>query len=130
MTTIIEDLEYQVEYWRGRAEAAEAALRGSAWEHPVKPLTLYQTRVLRLLAERDMTGDQIVGALLNPYEATTPNALKAQLSKIRRVLPASIVPPWAFSGSWGNRGTYTIPDRPALRAFLETGALPEHLEAA
>ena len=129
--SIIEDLEEQVEYWRQRAEAAEAALQGTAWETPIPPCSLYQTRVLRVLAKQDATGNQIVLALEHNYPGSTLNTLKAQISKVRRRLPPEIVPPLAYNGGWGNGGpVYTIPDREALAAFLATGVLPETRRAA
>jgi len=129
MRTIIEDLEEQVEHWRQRAEAAEGALRGGQWETPVPPLSLYKTRVLRILAKRDATGTQLVESMAADYELTTSNALKSQMSNIRRLLPAHIVPPRNQSMGWGVSSIYTIPDRPALAAFLESGVLPERRAA-
>jgi hypothetical protein len=124
MRTHIEDLELAVEHWRARAEAAESALRGVEWETPVRPLSLYQTRVLRVLVMRDATGDQLVQAMGADYEQTSGNALKAQLSKMRRLLPAHIVPPCNVPAGWGVSAVYTIPDRPALAEFLASGQLP------
>jgi len=118
MRSIIEDLETQVEHWRARAEAAEAALRGVDWQRPVRPLSLYQTRVLRILAERDATSEQITNALQDDYPGTSTNCLKAQISKMRTFMPREIVPPNAYNSGWGGTAVYTIPDRAALRAFL------------
>jgi len=127
----IEALEEEVEKWRARAEAAEAALQGTAWETPRWPCSLYQTRVLRVLVNQDATGNQIALALENNYPGTSLNVLKAQISKMRRVLPEHIAPPLAYNGGWGNGGpVYTIPDREALRAFLDGGELPAARRAA
>lgn len=130
MRSHIEDLEHEIEHWRQRAEAAEAALRGVEWETPVRPLSLYQTRVLRILVHRDATGVQLVQAMGADYEQTTGNALKAQLSKMRHLLPAEIVPPCAVPCGWGVSSVYTIPDRAALAQFLATGVVPEMARAA
>lgn len=125
MSGIIEDLEEQVETWRQRAEAAEAALGMGPADLAVPPLSLYQTRVMRMLAERDMTGAQLLNALMPHYPNTTDNALKSFLSQLRRKLPAHIAPPRSVTSGWGVSTPYTIQDRPALRAFLATGALPQ-----
>ena len=124
MRSHIEDLELAVEHWRQRAEAAESALRGVEWETPVRPLSLYQTRVLRILLLRDATGVQLVQAMGANYEQTSGGALKAQLSKMRRILPANIVPPCAVPCGWGVSSIYTIPDRGALAEFLASGQMP------
>lgn len=129
-TAQIERLEDELEAMRQRAEAAEAALRGVEWETPVRPLSLYQTRVLRILVQRDATGVQLVQAMGADYELTSGNALKAQLSKMRRLLPADIVPPCNVPCGWGVSSIYTIPNRPALAEFLATGVLRQMARAA
>lgn len=130
MKSIIEDLEQQVEHWRQRAEAAEAALRGPGedWSVAVRPLYLSETRIMRLLVRRDMSTDAIIQALQEDHPCIDRNGVKVRMSRIRKILPASIVPPRAYRTG----GIYTIPDRPALKAFLETGeiARPEQRRAA
>lgn len=126
----IERLETELEVMRQRAEAAESALRGDNWSRPVAPLSLYETRVLRILMKRDATGEQIVRAMSADYEATSTNSLKALLSRMRRRLPPDIVPPCCVPGGWGVSAIYTIPDRLALAAFLATGELPMARAAA
>jgi hypothetical protein len=120
----IEALEEELETMRARAEAAEHALRGVEWETHVRPLSLYQTRVLRILAQRDASADSITEALQADYPGTSTNCLKAQISKMRRFMPREIVPPNAYNSGWGSSAVYTIPDRPALAEFLATGQLP------
>jgi hypothetical protein len=130
MRTIIEDLEMQVEHWRARAEAAEMALRGVEWETHVRPLSLYQTRVLRILAQRDASADTITEALQADYPGTSTNCLKAQISKMRKFMPREIVPPNAYNSGWGSSAVYTIPDRAALAEFLASGVMPEQRRCA
>jgi hypothetical protein len=122
--TQIEGLRLELEAMRQRAEAAEHALRGVEWETHVRPLSLYQTRVLRILAQRDASADTITEALQADYPGTSTNCLKAQISKMRRFMPREIVPPNAYNSGWGSSAVYTIPDRAALAEFLAFGTLP------
>jgi hypothetical protein len=128
--TQIEGLRLELEAMRQRAEAAEHALRGVEWETHVRPLSLYQTRVLRILAQRDASADAITEALQADYPDTSTNCLKAQISKMRKFMPREIVPPNAYNSGWGSSAVYTIPDRPALAEFLRSGVLPEQRRAA
>lgn len=124
MKTIIEDLEEQVEFWRQRAEAAEAALgMGDRWDVRAPPLSLYETRVMRVIAERPLTGTDAVRILSAWYPNTSNNSLDVLLHRIRRRLPADIAPSTRLNGS--RYAFIEVPDREALKAFLETGALPE-----
>ncbi len=120
----IADLEEQVEAWRQRAEAAEGVLQGDRWDQPVRPLSLYETRVMRLLAKRDMSGSQLVDALLPDYPATNDNSLTTMICRIRARLPESLAPPCNVPVGWGVSATYTVLDRPALIRFLASGLLP------
>jgi hypothetical protein len=121
MKSIIEDLETEVEYWRGRAEAAEAALGmgGSDWDRAVSPLALQPTRVMRLLAARDMTCPEMVRVLAHDYPNITQQLVRTKLSQIRLLLPWDLMP--TSAGGWAR--TYSVKDRPALVAFLATGVL-------
>jgi hypothetical protein len=127
MRTHIEDLELAVEYWRSRAEAAEEALRGGSsepgvWMEAVYPLTLFQTRVMRLLARRGMSSAGLLQVLQNDYPNTSDGSVKAQLTNIRHALPAEIAPvrgkpyPGCFH-------IHYVPDPEALKAFLASGVL-------
>lgn len=123
--TRIEELEDAVETLRQRAEAAEAALRGGSegeWSERVEPLTLYQTRLMRLLAARPMRTSAIIAALAHEYPNTSDNSIKAHMSNIRRVLPAQIAPTLGTPCP-GNLHFYAVPDRSALKAFLATGVI-------
>ncbi|HAH11525.1 MAG TPA: hypothetical protein DCL48_15635 [Alphaproteobacteria bacterium] len=119
MNSIIEDLEEQVEFWRQRAESLENAVAGKVWGVTVAPCSLYQTRLLRVLLKRDMMANHLLEVMLAEYPNTTHNAMKAQICLMRLKLPAHIVPPLKHKWSM----PYTIPDRAALRTFLETGEI-------
>jgi hypothetical protein len=124
--TIIEDLEQQVEHWRQRAEVAEAALGISdAWLEAVSPLTLAQTRIMRLLAVRPCTGIVLMGVLARDYPAITPDLLKVHFAKIRGRMPEAIAP----TRLQNHFAAYDVPDRSALREWLETGQLPDRRAA-
>lgn len=128
MSTIIEELEEQVEYWRQRAESAELALRGGVkepgeWGDRVHPLSLFQTRIMRLLLRKDMNALAMQIALENDYPDTTEGSIKVHLSNIRQRLPKSIAPTRG-APCRGTRHAYHVPDRQALKAFLLTGEVP------
>jgi hypothetical protein len=117
----IEALEEELEAMRQRAEAFEQAFGPGAWDKPVAPLSLYQTRIMRIIAKGDVTGTDAVRLLACYYPSTSGNSFDALLVLIRRALPDAIAPN-------RRRSKYcvlTVPDRPALREFLETGILPE-----
>ncbi len=128
MKTIVEDLEEQVEYWRDRAERAEQAMRGGAveagnWCYRVAPLTLFQTRLMRLLAVGPMNTSALMIVMENDYPRTSDESMKVHLCRIRRMLPEHISP-GIGSPCPSVQHFYSVPDRPALRAFLDTGVLP------
>lgn len=127
MSTIIEELEEQVEYWRARAEAAEAALgMGDQWGRAIHPLSLQMTRIMRLLVTRPMTAGQIADQLqANDYPLTTERTIIVRICQIRRLLPGSIMP---FSQGY-SKG-YRVADPAALAEFLATGVLPAQRRAA
>lgn len=119
MSTIIEELEEQVEYWRQRAEVAEAALGyGEQWHRAVKPLSLQMTRIMRLLAARDMTAQDLLLILEQAYPNITIGSIKVRICTIRGLLPGSLMP---FKLGGVGHG-YTVKDRAALRAFLNGSA--------
>jgi hypothetical protein len=121
MKTIIEDLQIEVETLRQRCDAFEAFLAGSGeWEAPVRPLSLYQTRLMRLIARKDLTGSDAVRIMGCYYPETSPNAMDCQLVYIRRVLPAEIAPRLRRT----KFDYLSVPDRDALKAFLASGRLP------
>lgn len=112
MKSHYQDLEDQVAYWQDRAERAESALRGRDWDGAVKPLSLSQTRLMRLLAGRDCSIAMFIAAMSDAQPNISDSSVKAQLCVIRTKLPQVIAP------SYGYGGVYTVPDREALKAFL------------
>lgn len=114
MKSHIADLEEQVEYWRQRSEAAEMLLHGRDWGTAIPPLTLYQTRVMRLLARRPYSPDALTFAMQMEYDDTSKRCLYIAIFHIRNKLPANIAPSLARR----NCAPYDVPDRDALKAFL------------
>jgi len=113
--SIVSDLEEQVEYWRQRAECAEHVLRGDHWNKKVPPLTLQQTRILRLLAKRDMDAAAIARSLTDDYPTITAKAIMVRVSQMRTILPEHL----RISSVIGQHGApYRTPDKGALTAFL------------
>ena len=121
MNSIIEELEEQVEAWRQRAEAAEAALGvGDHWHRAVPPMSLQMTRIMRLLAARPLTSAEIAEKLItSDYPNTSVRTVLVRLCQIRQVLPAGLMP---TSGGYGK--PYSVRDPEALKAFLLSGQLP------
>jgi hypothetical protein len=120
MRTHIEDLELAVEHWRQRAEAAEAALgQGDQWHRAVPPLSLQMTRIMRLIAHRPLTSQEIADKLITTdYPNTSVRTVLVRLCQIRQVLPGPIMP---MSGGYAK--PYSVRDPGALRAFLAGGCL-------
>jgi len=119
--TQIARLETELETLTQRCKAFEEALSaGGSWEARVHPLSLYQTRLMRLIARKDMTGAVAVRTLATYYPDTSSNAMDAQLVLIRRVLPAEIAPRVRST----KFDYLSVPDKAALIAFLSTGELP------
>lgn len=116
--SIIDELEYQVEYWRRRAEDAERALKGDHWDSKVPPLSLQQTRIMRLIARRPITPKAICEVIQNDYPDCSIKGVLATVSNARRKLPDAIRPMHA----WGEGNRYRVPDPDALKAFLEEAA--------
>ena len=120
MRTHIEDLHLEIETLRQRCDGFEAAFGpGDAWSTPVPPLTLYQTRVMRLIAKREMTGNDALRILASYYPSTSDNALDSQLVNIRRAMPFDIAPRLRRS----KFDYLSVPDRDALKAFLASGVI-------
>jgi hypothetical protein len=113
--SIIDDLEEQVEHWRQRAEAAEALLKGAYWDVAVPPLTLCQTRIMRLLAERSLSAHRLSVALADYYPRIVPKTIHVMIFRIRAAMPEHLRPVIQRQ----HDSAYLIPDRAALREFLE-----------
>ena len=121
MKAHLDSLHLEIETLRQRCDAFEAFLAGSGeWEAPVRPLSLYQTRLMRLIARKDVTGSDAIRIMGCYYPDTSPNAFDCQLVYIRRVLPAEIAPRLRRT----KFDYLSVPDRDALRAFLASGQMP------
>jgi hypothetical protein len=108
--TQIARLETELETMRQRCEAFETALSaGGSWEARVHPLSLYQTRLMRLIARKDMTGAVAVRTLARiiPTRAATRWMPSLYLSAgfCRQRLPRAL----------GSRNTITLPFQTGLR---------------
>jgi len=125
MTTHYQDLEEQIEYWRQRAESAEAAICGARWNDAVPPLTLYQTRLMRLLARKAFTPEALALAMSLDYPETSKRCVYIQIFHVRNKLPWQIAPSPARKYSH----PYDVPDRDALRAFLAGEAIEQRRAA-
>ena len=112
--SIVEELQEQVEYWRDRAESAERAIKGDKWNEAVPPMTLQETRIMRIIARRPVSGASILGTLYADYPNTSDNVLKSRLSMIRGKMPEHLSP----TRFGGKMTPYNVPDRDALKAFL------------
>ncbi len=127
MKSIIEDLQTEVETLRQRCEAFEALLGvASAWEAPVPPLTLYQTRLMRILARKDAPASAVARLMVCYYPDTSCDSIDVIVHRLRRILPAEIAPRHRKTRS----DVLSVPDREALAAFLATGVLPDVRRAA
>lgn len=114
-------LETELEAKRETVAAFETWLAGSGeWEAPVRPLSLYQTRVMRLIARKDVTGSDAIRIMGCYYPDTSANAFDCQLVYIRRTLPAEIAPRLRRT----KFDYLSVPDRDGLKEFLTTGVLP------
>jgi hypothetical protein len=119
--THIESLHIEIETLRQRCEAFEAYVAGNGeWEACVRPLSLYQTRLMRLIARKDVTGSDAIRIMGCYYPDTSPNALYCQLVYIRRVLPAEIAPRLRKT----KFDYLSVPDREALKQFLASKQMP------
>jgi hypothetical protein len=113
-------LEEEIERLTQRVLALEAFFAPGAWDAPVPPLTLYQTRVMRLIAKRPVSGNDALRVMAAYYPMTSDNALDTQMVNIRRVLPPEIAPVVRRSKFCVLR----VPDPDALAEFLAGGQMP------
>ncbi len=124
-------LEEELEAATQRCEVLQAFLSNNGdpkdWGVTVPPLTLYQTRLLRLVAARPLPGWEAVRVLLAWYPGTSDNSLDAQLCMMRKTLPAEIAPAVRTTSRYS---PIDVPDRAALADFLASGVLPAHRRAA
>lgn len=119
MKTHYQDLEEQVEYWRYRAEEAEAKLSRAALgfvrTKRVPGLSPAQSAIMQLLAVEDLTRKELHQLLEDGGMEMSPNTLKVQICHCRKLLPANIAP--TLVRTW--HGKYQIPDRNALNEFID-----------
>lgn len=116
----IDRLELELEAMRQRAEAAEAALGlTDQWGRAVRPLSLQMTRIMRLLAARPLTTNEIADKLAIQYPITTVRNIHVRLCQMRQILPGPLMP---MSGGHGR--PVHVRDPEALKEFLRTGVLP------
>lgn len=132
MMDAITCLEIEVERLTQRCKALQAFLSKSGspreWDRPVPPLSLYESRVMRLVGERPVTGGEAVNVLSAWYPETSSKSLDVILNRIRRRLPEEIAPAARLNGS--RYALIDVPDRAALAEFLATGVLPDVRRAA
>lgn len=118
MKSHYQDLEEQVEYWRYRAEEAEAKLSRAALgfvrTKRIPGLTPSQSAIMQLLAIEDLTRKELHQLLEDGGMEMSQNVLKVHICKCRKVLPAHLAP--TLVRSW--HGKYQIPDRDALNELI------------
>ena len=116
-------LAEELEYWKARALYAEGQLIVDEWDVAVAPLTLQETRLMRLLAKREhgVVPDQVRAVFeANGYRRDAGKTLDVVACKCRKKLPAHIAPAYRTPGA--NLGApLRVPDRAALKAFLDAG---------
>lgn len=111
--SIIEELEIEIETLRQRVELLESVIQGDSWNVSVPPLTITQTRIMRLIARRPISRPAI-HEMICPD--TVLNNVSVQVARIRAVLPEHLAPIRCNKG--GDMRPYDVPDREALKAFL------------
>lgn len=127
MKSIIDSLHTEVERLTQRCNALQAFLSATGnaadWDRRIEPLSLYETRVMRLVCKRRLTGNEAVRILSAWYPETNSSSLDVMLNRLRKRLPTEIAPSARLNGS--RYAAIDVPDRPALAAFLESGVLPD-----
>jgi DNA-binding response OmpR family regulator len=81
-----------VEYWRTRCEIAERTLKGNEWHRAAKGFTLTETRILKLLWRRPMTGDEVADFLSIENERLSDASVKTHVHRCRTKLGVDVVP--------------------------------------
>jgi hypothetical protein len=80
-------------YWRDRCRRAEAAMRGSEWNLRLYPFTLYETRILRLLARHESCSNELfLTALYDGHRDIEPSikSIRTLITRARSRLPRKI----------------------------------------
>lgn len=109
----INSLELEIETWRTRALAAESAIQGDDWDVALPPLTLMQTRMMRVVARGSFTRQRIAKLL-----GTTGANVSTQLCLARGKLPEPIQPKPNNKNGGHYFSAYRVEHLEALRAFL------------
>lgn len=81
-----------VEYWRTRCEIAERTLKGDNWNGAAPGFTLTETRILRLLWRRPMTGNELADFLSLDNERLTDASVKTHVHRCREKLGVDVIP--------------------------------------
>lgn len=80
-------------YWRERCRRVEAAMRGSDWNLRLYPFTLYETRILRLLARHETCANEMfLTALYASHRDIEPSfkSVRTLITRCRNKLPKRI----------------------------------------
>jgi len=104
--------ELEAALWR--VSALEAMVKGEDWDAAVPPLSLQQTRAMRLIARKPVSPARLVSALACDYPRITPNSLTVTIFRCRKKLPPHIAPRILPSAA----APFEVADPDALRAFL------------
>ena len=119
--TQIARLEEEVEHLAQRCKAFEDLLASNGeWDQPTPPLTLYQTRLLRILARKDAPAAVVARLMGAYYPDTSCDSIDVIVLRLRRTLPPEIAPRKRRT----RNDVLSVPDRAALAEFLATGQLP------
>lgn len=91
--TVARSLSEERDFWRERCRQVETSLVGDAWDVRIKPYTLWETRVLRLLARHEVCRfDLLLHALYTAHnrEGVDIRTLRTVVSRIRTKLPRNL----------------------------------------
>ena len=79
----------EIEYWRVRAMRAEELMKTNFWDLQAHPLTLFETRIVRLLGKhRECSFERFYCNLYSDRaEETDVRTLRALISRIRAKVP-------------------------------------------
>ena len=86
-------LSEERDYWRERCRQVEASVIGDAWDVRIRPYTLWETRVLRLMARHEIARFELLLHALytvQDREGVDERTLRTVISRIRSKLPASL----------------------------------------
>lgn len=113
---VARSLSEERDFWRERCRQIEASLIGDAWDVRVRPYTLWETRVLRLLARHEVCRFELLLHALytvQDREGVDERTLRTVVSRIRTKLPASLSVTSVRSVGW------QVNNRKALQHYLD-----------